>query len=162
MKKIIKIKNKNQNKKLDKREKILYNINMKKYDENNNKKGGEKMRETVEKIKEFVQEVKDFPVVSPRIKGLDWESRKDLLENSPIKFRIVPEIYSEDSQFLRVEVLGKTYPVKDIIKSYKFFWTGSHWEKDYNITGEKISAALNEIKTLIETVLKAAQEINNE
>ena len=158
MKKIIKIENKNQNKKLDKREKMLYNINMKKYNENNNKKGGEKMQDRIEKIKEFVEEIKQYPVFSARIKGLDWESRKDLLENSPIKFRVSFDEFREDSIWIRVEVLGKTYPVKDIIKSYKFFWTGSHWEKSYNITTlEKMLPAFDNIKELIEKVLKAQE-----
>jgi len=155
MKKIIKIENKNQNKKLDKREKMLYNINMKK----DNKKGGEKMRERIEKIKEFVEEIKQYPVWSTRIKGLDWESRKDLLESSPIKFRLSFDEFSEKSIWLRVVIAGKTYPVKDVIKSFgRFYWTGTAWEKSYNITTlDKMLPAFEEIKQLIEKVLKAQE-----
>ena len=128
--------------------------------ENKNKKGGEKMRERIEKIKQFVEEIKKYPVWSARIKGLDWESRKEMLEGSSIVFRFSFDEFSEKSIWLRVVIAGKTYPVKDTIKSFGgFYWTGTAWEKSYNITTlEKMLPAFDEIKELIKKVLKAQEE----
>lgn len=126
MKKIIKIENKNQNKKLDKREKMLYNIDMKKYNKNNNKKGGEKMKGTIEQIEEIYQKIQvsdeEVQKIIDEYRKIEAEYKQLIKEHA---FEMLLAGFYEDKKlYIDYEDYQKH---KDNIR--KYFW----WDKENKV-----------------------------